>query len=317
MGVMGRANQKLGGGGDWLDKDELIRLRTPLAIVEVRFDRAGTSKFPGENWILSFEPWDNEKFPGPSGAVRFKNLPTRQAQFEDIAEQLEEQKALNVPYIGPVAMISGQAQSGQRFKTLADVLVDEQGNILVDGRGFPRIEGQPEPEPTAPAPAPGPRRPTGSVQQQSTGQRERAEQATQAAAAAPAPAPAPEPEPAPAAATAAPARRGRRPANPPAPLPPGTPREVAQHEQEQLAQAAAEPIGPNPAIQQVSGEPTPRPETVTQTIPTGTALCPHCKTEIGPSRVYPAQGGGYVIMHAHCPVTQQTEILPVVLEGAA
>jgi YD repeat-containing protein len=100
----------------------------------------------------------------------------------------------------------------------------------------------------------------------------------------------------------APKRRGR-PASQPAPLPPGTPREVAQHEAQQQAEASAEPITVPPAQPQV-----------TQTVPMATALCPHCNVEIGPNRVYPAAGGGFVIMHAHCPVKQDTVILPVQME---
>lgn len=307
MGVMDRANQKLPKSGDWLDKDELIRLRTPLAIVNVSFDRAGTAKFPGENWILTLEPWDSAKFPGPSGLLRFKNLPTRQAQFEDISEQLDEMKAQGVGYIGPVALVSGLSNAGNRFKTLADVLVDDAGEVLVDKKGFPRIEGEAEVEVGTPiganTPATGPRRPTGSVQQQSTGQIERAQAAPQgaekpatapAAAATPTPQTTPEPAPTPA------PRRGRRPNTPVAPPAPGTPPEAVRYEQEQQAAAAAEAAGPAPGIQQV-----------TQQIPMATAICPHCEAEIGPNRVYPAAGGGYVIMHAHCPVKQDTVILPV------
>lgn len=298
MGVMGRANQKLTKSGNWLDKDELIRTRVPLAIVDIVFDRAGTSQYPGENWILSFEPWDNEKFPGPSGDVRFKNLPTRQAQFEDIDAQLEESKANGVPYIGPVAMVSGISAAKNRFKTLADVLVDEAGEIVLDARGFPRIEGEAEPEPPAAAPAPtGPRRPSGTTKPQSTGQQER--QAAEKPATAPVDVPA---AAVPDNAAPAPKRRGR-PASQPAPLPPGTPREVAQHEAQSQAEASAEPIKP-PATQ----------PQITQTVAMATATCPHCNTEIGPNRVYPAAGGGFVIMHAHCPVKQDTVILPVLME---
>lgn len=306
MGVMDRANQKLPKSGDWLDKDELIRLRTPLAIVDVRFDRAGTAKFPGENWILSLEPWDNAKFPGPTGLLRFKNLPTRQAQFEDIAEQLDEMKQQGVGYIGPVALVSGLSNAGNRFKTLADVTVDEAGEVIVDKKGFPKIEGEAEVEVGTPVgantPATGPRRPTGSVQQQSTGQRERAQaaQGAEKPATAPAAAEAPAAQATPdAAPTPAPRRRGR-PAAQPAPPAPGTPPEAVRYEQQAQAEAAAEAIGPSPAVQQV-----------TQQIPMATATCPHCETEIGPNRVYPAAGGGYVIMHAHCPVKQDTVILAV------
>lgn len=304
MGVMGRANQKLGGGGDWLDKDELIRTRVPLAIVGCDYDPHGTSKFPNPSWVISVEPWEPDKFPGPSGKIRFGNLPTRQAQFEDIAAQLEEAQSTNVGYIGPVAVVSGTAKSGNRFKTLADVLFDEAtGDLLLDGRGFPRIDGE-EPEPTPPpaaaAPAPGPRRPTGSVAAQSTGQRERAAAPAPAAQAAPAAAPAAaKPEPAPEAATPAPARRRGRPAA--AAADPAAP--VSSYEASQQAQASTEPVGPPP------GQPE-----VAQVIPMATAMCPFCQTEVGPNRVYPAQGGGHVIMHAHCPVKQDTVILPVTLD---
>jgi hypothetical protein len=302
MGVMGRANQKLGGGGDWLDKDELIRLRLPMAIVDIKFDRVGTGKFPGENWIITLEPWDADKFPGPSGNLRFKNIPTRQGQFEDISEQLEEAKASSVPYIGPVALISGTSNAGFRFKTLADVMVTEAGEVAVDKRGFPRIEGEAEVEVGTPVAAPaGPRRPSGGVKQQSTGQQERvaATQEAEKPATAPEASAAPTaqpPEPAP---PPAPKRRGR-PAAQPAPLPPGTPPEVARHEAASQAEAAAEVIKP----------PANQPE-VTQTIPMATALCPHCNVEIGPSRVYPSAAGGFVIMHPHCPVKQDTVILTV------
>jgi hypothetical protein len=298
---MGRANKQIK-SGDWLNKDELIRTRVPLAIVDIVFDRVGTSQFPGENWILSFEPWDNDKFPGPTGNVRFKNLPTRQGQFEDIDAQLEEAKAQNVGYIGPVAMVSGISAAKNRYKTLADVMVDEAGELMLDARGFPRIDGEAEPEPPAAAPVPtGPRRPSGTTKAQSTGQQER----TQATQAAEKPATAPVDVPAatvPDNTAPAPKRRGR-PASQPAPLPPGTPREVAQHEAQQQAEASAEPITVPPAQPQV-----------TQTVPMATALCPHCNVEIGPNRVYPAAGGGFVIMHAHCPVKQDTVILPVQME---
>lgn len=299
MGVMGRANSKIK-SGDWLNKDELIRTRVPLAIVDIVFDRAGTTQFPGENWILSFEPWDNDKFPGPTGNVRFKNIPTRQGQFEDISEQLEEAKATNVGYIGPVAMVSGISAQKNRYKSLADVMVDEAGEIVLDARGFPRIEGEAEPDPAPATTAPaGPRRPTGTTKQLSTGQQER--QAAQTPATAPvdvAPGAVPD--------NTAPApKRGRgRPASQPAPLPPGTPREVAQHEAQSQAEAQAEVIKP----------PASQPQ-VTQTVPMATATCPHCNAEIGPNRVYPAAGGGFVIMHAHCPVKQDTVILSVNLEG--
>jgi hypothetical protein len=307
MGVMDRANQKLGGGGDWLDKDELIRLRVPLAIVGCDYDPHGTSKFPGANWIVSVEPWEPDKFPGPTGKIRFANLPTRQAQFEDIKDQLDEAKEHNVTYIGPVAVVSGAAQSGNRFKTLADVLVDDAGNIVTDSRGFARIDGQDEPPPT-PTPTPaGPRVPTGRVQQQSTGQRERVAVAPPAApAAVQTPAPTPAPQPAPEATTPVPAtparRRGRPPASPAAD--PAAP--VSNYEAQQQAQASAEPVGPPP------GQPE-----LAQVIPMATAVCPFCQTEIGPNRVYPSQGGGHVIMHAHCPVKQDTVILPVMLEESA
>lgn len=306
MGVMTRANQKLG-GSDWLDKDELIRLRLPMAIVDIKFDHNGTSKFPGENWIVSLEPWDNNKFPGPSGVLRFKNLPTRQAQFEDIAEQLDEAKASSVPYIGPVALVSGTSNAGYRFKTLADVMVDDAGEVVVDKRGFPRIEGEAEVE-VGPAAAPvtGPRRPSGGVRQQSVGQLERVQavQSPQMPATAPAAVEAPVTQATPpAAATPAPKRRGRPPATPPAP---GQPPESVRYEQQSQAEAAGEPVGPAPAIQQVS-----------QPIPMAVAHCPHCDTDIGPNRVYPAQGGGFVIMHSHCPVKQDMVILPINLEEQA
>lgn len=305
MGVMTRANQKLGGGSDWLDKDELIRLRLPMAIVDIKFDHNGTSKFPGENWIVSLEPWDSNKFPGPSGALRFKNLPTRQAQFEDISEQLDEAKASSVPYIGPVALVSGTSNAGYRFKTLADVMVDEAGEIIVDRRGFPRIEGEAEVEVGPAAPTTGPRRPSGGVRQQSTGQLERAQatQGPQTPATAPAAVETPAAQSTPvAAATTAPKRRGRPPATPPAP---GQPPESVRYEQQAQTEAAGEQIKP-PATQ---------PEA--QPIPMAIAHCPHCDTDIGPNRVYPAQGGGFVIMHAHCPVKQDMVILPINLEEQA
>jgi hypothetical protein len=84
--------------------------------------------------------------------------------------------------------------------------------------------------------------------------------------------------------------------------PPPVP-EAAAYEAQQQAAAQAEATGPAPEVQQV-----------TQTVPMASAECPHCHTEIGPNRVYPAAGGGYVIMHANCPVKQDTVILPVVLE---
>jgi hypothetical protein len=81
-------------------------------------------------------------------------------------------------------------------------------------------------------------------------------------------------------------------------MPPGAP-EAQKYEQETQAQAATEQIKP-PA-----GQPEAQP------IPMAVAHCPHCDTDIGPNRVYPAQGGGFVIMHAHCPVKQDMVILQV------
>lgn len=81
-------------------------------------------------------------------------------------------------------------------------------------------------------------------------------------------------------------------------MPPGAP-EAARYEQQAQAEAATEQIKP-PATQ---------PEA--QPIPMAVVHCPHCDTDIGPNRVYPAQGGGFVIMHAHCPVKQDMVILQV------
>lgn len=307
MGVMNRANKHLG-GGDYItgpQKDDLIRFRTPMAIVNVDYDATGSSQYPGARWLISIEPWEAEKFPCPTGVLSFKNNPSRQGQFEDVQNQLEESKAQDppVPYIGPVALISiPNKRGGNPIKTLADVLFDEtSGAILLDPRGFPRIDGEVEPPPPpAPAPTPtpaptGPRRPTGQTQA--------APQAPAAPAAAPAVPAAQQPEPAPEAATPAPARRGRRPAAQAA-APAGP---ASSYEAQQLAQEAATPV---------SGPPPGQPE-IAQVIPMATAVCPYCKVEIGPNRVYPAQGGGHVIMHAHCPVKQDTVILPVVLEEGA
>src|SRR5438132_7079729 len=108
---MQRANSRIppvGGGGDYLDKDELIRDQQPMAIKSVNFDAHG-SQF-GPRWVVSIGPWFEDQ-DGPEGLLTFTNSPTRQPVFEDLQVQIEESG--NQP-IGPVILVKGKSQQGYR-----------------------------------------------------------------------------------------------------------------------------------------------------------------------------------------------------------
>lgn len=375
MGVMGRANTGLAGGNvgpePFLSKDELIRYKTPLAVRAVDYDRFGSSQYRTPRWVLTVEAWDaNHPIPDsaypadrdiePAGLITFGDSEIRTAQFGPgrdptdntpigLQAQLDDARAQGVDWIGPVAVISALSRTRQPFKTLADVQLDDQGNVVVDNRGFPILEGTAEPQPArlqaAAAVAPV------QAAARSTGQRERA-RATQTPAASPEPAPAaaqtapprvgrprkPATAPAaaadgtPAQAAAAPARR-RAPAQQAAPAPPpadpAAPAGAGAYEAQQQAQARREQLatGPAPGVQER-----------TETIAEGSATCPFCQAEIS-GRLYPADGagfaraydesarvfgwpeldeqqkaaGGQVVPHPNCPVIQRTLMLPYIV----
>lgn len=117
MGVMERANSRIPpstGGGQYLDKDELIRDQNPMGIKSVNFDSNG-SQF-GPRWVISVQPWFEEQ-DGPEGLLTFTNSPTREPVFEDLQVQIEENA--NEP-VGPVVLVKGKSQKGYRFYTFAD-----------------------------------------------------------------------------------------------------------------------------------------------------------------------------------------------------
>jgi len=375
MGVMGRANAALGGGAagsgePFLSKDELIRYKTPLAIRDIAYDPYGSSQYRTPRWVLTVEAWDaNHPIPDsaypadrdvePAGLITFGASEIRNSQFGDgreqdgtpigLGSQLEDARAQGVEWIGPVAVISALSNKRQPFKTLADVQLDQAGNVVVDNRGFPILEGLPEQQPVRTrAAAAGP--PPVAAAGQSTGQRQR--RATRAAQTPPAPpdnppaaAAAPVRVPrgprtpatgaaAPAAQPAAPpppaARRRAAPAQQAAPtVPPSdvaAPAGAAAYEAQQQRAAAAHPVGPAPGVQER-----------TETIDEGGATCPFCHVEIR-GRLYPANAegfaraydesarvfgwppldaqqaaaGGQIVMHPNCPAIQRTITLPYV-----
>jgi hypothetical protein len=114
---MSRANSKLPpstGGGEYLDKDEIVRDQNPMAIANVVFDSVGTQF--GPRWVVSVEPWYEDQ-DGPTGLLTFTNSPTRQPVFEDLQAQIEEN---GEDRIGPVTLIRAKSQKGYRFYTFAD-----------------------------------------------------------------------------------------------------------------------------------------------------------------------------------------------------
>lgn len=375
MGVMGRANQGLGGGGagtgePYLSKDALIRYKTPLAIRDIAYDRFGSSQYRTPRWILTVEAWDanhpipDEAYPAdrdiePAGLITFGDSEIRTAQFGDQREQdgtpigllaqLQDARGQGVDWIGPVAVVSALSKTRQPFKTLADVKLDDMGNVVTDGRGFPVLEGAPEAQPArqqapgrqqaAPAPVQEARRSTGQRQRRAaqTAQEPPPSPAPAAAAAPRVPRAPQTPATAPAAQTAQPpappapaARRRAAPAQQPvSTVPPAdtaAPAGAGAYEAQQQAEARRQPVGPAPGVQE-------RTETVNE----GEATCPFCQQQIQ-GRLYPADGpgfaraydesarvfgwpaldaqtaaaGGQIIMHPNCPMIQRTITLPYV-----
>lgn len=350
MGVMSRANA--GGGGQiangepFLNKDELIRYRTPLAITAIEYDRFGSRQYRNPRWVCTVEPWDSNipipesAYPADQdadqpGIITFGDSEVRQNQFGTgrdeqgqplgLAAQLEDAKAQGTGYIGPVAVISDRSNSGQPFKTLADVALDDQGNVVRDARGFPVLEGVPEPAPRrAPAPA---RAPAGSAAPPAAQPVQQARRSTGQRARAAAPPPAPQVPPGPAqdvpvdqvpanqapprvrrartAATApaapaaqppapprAPARRAAAPtqqANPaqPAPQAPAAGSPEAYEAQQQRAARQTAPSGPAPGVA----------ERTEVTVQEATAQCPFCNAEIT-GRLYPAAPDAFARFYA-------------------
>jgi hypothetical protein len=126
MGVMSRANSKLPptlGGGEYLEKDDLVRDQNPMAIANVVFDSTGSSF--GPRWVVSVEPW-YEGQDDPQGLLTFTNNPTRQPVFEDLQAQIEESGEQR---IGPVTLIRAKTQKGYRFYTFAD-FVEQDSNVV-------------------------------------------------------------------------------------------------------------------------------------------------------------------------------------------
>lgn len=116
-GVMSRANSRIPptvGGGQYLDKDDLIRDQEPMGIKSVNFDSNG-SQF-GPRWVISVQPWFEDQ-DGPTGLLSFTNSPTREPVFEDLQVQIEENG--NEP-VGPVVLVKGKSQKGYRFYTFSD-----------------------------------------------------------------------------------------------------------------------------------------------------------------------------------------------------
>lgn len=115
MGVADRARKRMPTGGDYLDKDDLIRNQDePFGVTSVVYDEKG-SNF-GSRWVLSLIPWFDDQ-EDPHGLLTFTANPTRNPFFEDLQAQLEENG--NEP-LGPLTLIKGKSQKGYRYYTLDD-----------------------------------------------------------------------------------------------------------------------------------------------------------------------------------------------------